>query len=272
MIEDKYSLNKISLRFNRQATEDDYREHIEGRTLTFCRIAWGMIIFFGTAFAFLDPMEFGLRSKTVTMVRIILLLFAAIILACTFNSRLRRYLYLSSSLFITSTGTFCIFLVYMSDPYSFTPYFTGLFFAFAGIFTTTGLGFKYSLISLILNLIIFETVIGAIIPVPLRLIIVYSFFLSGIIIIFAYISYMVELISRKNFAATGHLKDSLAKIKTLSGLLPICSNCKKIRDDRGYWNQIDEYLRDHSDVDFSHSLCPDCTTIFYPKLKISKRK
>jgi CheY-like chemotaxis protein len=54
------------------------------------------------------------------------------------------------------------------------------------------------------------------------------------------------------------LQDALAKIKTLSGLLPICSSCKKVRDDKGYWNQIELYLRKHSDVEFTHSLCPVC--------------
>jgi CheY-like chemotaxis protein len=54
------------------------------------------------------------------------------------------------------------------------------------------------------------------------------------------------------------LQDALAKIKTLSGLLPICSSCKKVRDDKGYWNQIELYLRKHSDVEFTHSLCPEC--------------
>jgi len=54
------------------------------------------------------------------------------------------------------------------------------------------------------------------------------------------------------------LKTALTQVKKLSGLLPICSCCKKVRDDRGYWNQIESYIRDHSEADFSHSLCPEC--------------
>jgi len=54
------------------------------------------------------------------------------------------------------------------------------------------------------------------------------------------------------------LKDALADVRTLSGLLPICASCKKIRDDNGYWNQIESYICDHSDVDFSHGICPEC--------------
>jgi len=65
----------------------------------------------------------------------------------------------------------------------------------------------------------------------------------------------------------GELTDALAKVKKLSGLLPICASCKKIRDDQGYWNQIENYIRQHSEAEFSHSLCPECVENMYPGLK-----
>ncbi len=61
------------------------------------------------------------------------------------------------------------------------------------------------------------------------------------------------------------LKGALDEVKALSGLLPICFSCKKIRDDDGYWNQIEVYIRDRSDADFSHGICPDCAKKLYPK-------
>ena len=64
------------------------------------------------------------------------------------------------------------------------------------------------------------------------------------------------------------LQKSLEKVKTLSGMFPICANCKKIRDDKGYWNQIESYIRDHSEAEFSHGICPECTKILYPDLDI----
>ena len=64
------------------------------------------------------------------------------------------------------------------------------------------------------------------------------------------------------------LETALAEIKTLRGIIPICANCKKIRDDQGYWNQIESYIRDHSEAEFSHSICPDCARKLYPELKI----
>jgi hypothetical protein len=61
------------------------------------------------------------------------------------------------------------------------------------------------------------------------------------------------------------LQDALRKVKALSGLLPICASCKKIRDDKGYWNQIESYIREHSEADFSHGLCPECLQRLYPE-------
>jgi AmiR/NasT family two-component response regulator len=62
------------------------------------------------------------------------------------------------------------------------------------------------------------------------------------------------------------LEDALAQLKTLSGLLPICASCKKIRDDDGYWNQLEAYIQDHSEVVFSHGLCPECAKKLYPQI------
>ena len=59
-------------------------------------------------------------------------------------------------------------------------------------------------------------------------------------------------------------------IKTLRGLLPICASCKKIRDDNGYWNQIEQYISDHSEADFSHSICPECSNLLYPEFSNNK--
>jgi len=62
------------------------------------------------------------------------------------------------------------------------------------------------------------------------------------------------------------LQDALANVKRLSGLLPICASCKKIRDDNGYWHQVESYMKNHSEVEFSHGLCPECMQKLYPDL------
>jgi preprotein translocase subunit YajC len=64
------------------------------------------------------------------------------------------------------------------------------------------------------------------------------------------------------------LQAALAEVKTLRGIIPICASCKKVRDDKGYWNQIESYVRDHSEADFSHGICPECARKLYPDFKI----
>jgi len=58
------------------------------------------------------------------------------------------------------------------------------------------------------------------------------------------------------------LEDALARVKLLHGLLPICSYCKKVRDDRNYWQQVESYIEEHSEAQFTHGICPECRTKF----------
>ena len=67
------------------------------------------------------------------------------------------------------------------------------------------------------------------------------------------------------------LQKSLAKIQTLEGFVPICASCKKIRDDKGYWNQIEEYIRARTNAEFTHSICPECVKKLYPELESYKK-
>jgi DNA-binding NarL/FixJ family response regulator len=61
------------------------------------------------------------------------------------------------------------------------------------------------------------------------------------------------------------IQEALATVKTLKGLLPICAACKKIRDDNGYWNQLEAYIETHSDAEFTHGLCPECRRRMFPE-------
>jgi len=62
------------------------------------------------------------------------------------------------------------------------------------------------------------------------------------------------------------LKQAIERIKTLKGLLPICSSCKKIRNDAGYWQNVERYIREHSDARFTHGICPECAGRLYPEV------
>ena len=68
----------------------------------------------------------------------------------------------------------------------------------------------------------------------------------------------------------GHLRDALAEVRTLQGFIPICSGCKKIRDDEGYWQQVETYIQERSDAQFSHSICPECAEKLYPEMHKDK--
>jgi hypothetical protein len=61
------------------------------------------------------------------------------------------------------------------------------------------------------------------------------------------------------------LQQALGEIKTLRGIIPICSGCKKVRDDQGYWRMVEVYVRDRSEAEFSHGLCPECVAKYFPK-------
>lgn len=74
---------------------------------------------------------------------------------------------------------------------------------------------------------------------------------------------LVDKVDKQN----RELEAALKEIKTLHGLLPICASCKKIRDDQGYWQQLEEYLGDHTQAEFTHGLCPECMKELYPELK-----
>jgi PAS domain S-box-containing protein len=86
-----------------------------------------------------------------------------------------------------------------------------------------------------------------------------------------YVAVKEEITARKQIEAERDqliqdLQKAVANVKSLSGLLPICAGCKKIRDDKGYWSQVESYVQEHSEATFTHALCPDCIRKYYPEL------
>jgi PAS domain S-box-containing protein len=73
-----------------------------------------------------------------------------------------------------------------------------------------------------------------------------------------------RLVQQEREKLIRELQEALAKIRVLSGFIPICAGCKKIRDDQGYWNQLEAYIQSHSEAQFSHGVCPDCAAALYP--------
>ena len=82
------------------------------------------------------------------------------------------------------------------------------------------------------------------------------------------IIYKRKLMQKERENLIADLQDAIAKINTLKGLLPICANCKKIRDNKDRWEQIESYIREHSEAEFTHSICPECAKKLYPDLDL----
>ena len=85
---------------------------------------------------------------------------------------------------------------------------------------------------------------------------------SGVIGIFEDITER-KLVEKDRERLIHELQVALSSVRKLSGFLPICASCKRIRDDKGYWNQIETYISTHSEIDFSHSICPECAQKLY---------
>jgi CheY-like chemotaxis protein len=73
-------------------------------------------------------------------------------------------------------------------------------------------------------------------------------------------------LDRERQQVVADLQKALAEVKKLSGLLPICASCKKIRDDKGYWEQVEAYIKKNSEAEFTHSICPECARKLYPDI------
>ncbi len=95
----------------------------------------------------------------------------------------------------------------------------------------------------------------------------------GAFVIYLFIRFRIRQVQKRNLLLehtvrhrTKDLEEALNNIKTLKGMIPICANCKKIRDDGGFWQQVEEYIAEHSEANFSHGICPDCVKELYPEI------
>jgi hypothetical protein len=88
---------------------------------------------------------------------------------------------------------------------------------------------------------------------------------SGIIVILNDITERKQVEEEKSNLIV-ELKNALTQVKQLTGFIPICSSCKKIRDDQGYWSEVERYISEHSEAEFSHGICPECMRKLYPEI------
>jgi hypothetical protein len=102
-------------------------------------------------------------------------------------------------------------------------------------------------------------------------------FIVPLLYIFFYRPFLLDIKERKKVemekeATIVELKKAMDEIKILKGLIPICAKCKKVRDDAGYWQHIEVYVRERSEAEFSHGICPSCAKELYPGLTIPELK
>jgi hypothetical protein len=273
---DKWTKHRFFLYFLDSFVESQYRAFILERAIIFTRMTWGLVIFLCILFSILDKQFFGESASTILVLRIGIILVAATAFLVSGTEKKSHLMDWNGFVFVISLGMFCIFLVFMDTTKEFSIYFTGLLLIFPGVFCTPGIGFRYSFFALILNMICFDILFGLIMNMPADLFLAYNVFLSSLVLIYVYLGFLVESIFRKNYVTSEKLKITLSEVHQLSGLLPICANCKKTRDDKGYWNQIESYFEKHSGAAFSHGMCPECSEEFYGKeewfIKMKKKK
>jgi hypothetical protein len=258
MTESNFATNRFFLNFKDNTIERLYKEHILAQLLLFSKIAWIIIIVFEILFAFFDDRFFGDRASAALVARVIVTFISVLMILGMLSKRAIHLIDWNATFFITTLGLFSVFLTTLAPTTIFSPYALGIVMAFTGVVVTVGIGFRFTLFTILMITLIFEITIGVVSPVSQDVFILYTLFIPTFAIIFGYIAYFIEKISRKNFIITSQLRKSIENVNQLSGFLPICSSCKKIRDDAGYWSQVEEYISVHSEANFSHSYCPEC--------------
>ena len=266
MKKDRWASHRFFLYFFDSSVESKYRTFILERAMVFTRVTWILVIVCTIAFSFLDKRFFGESAGLIMTFRAIIIVVAII---AQFFSLKEKYSYLmdwNGFFLVFILGMFCNILISLDTIDYFSIYFTALFLIFPAVFCTAGLGFRYSFFAFIFVMIGFDGMFGLIFPMRQDLFVTYNVFLGCLVLVYVYLTFLVERIFRRNFITSEELKLSLSEVHQLTGLLPICANCKKIRDDTGYWSQVEEYIGKHSEAEFSHSICPDCIRELYPDI------
>ncbi len=275
----------LSFKGHDQAYEEEFREFFYDSSLQLFR--WGFIIgiVLYSLFGLLDALSVPEQKEEIWFIRYTLvcpLLFLGVLYS--YHPSFRRYWQAVTALLITGAGLGVIAMLVIIPPPTRYTYYVGLLLVIFYGTAFINMRFLWASATAIFLIAAFEVVSFALFQVPLDTFLQQNFFALTTLIIGLFTAYSKEFSYRRNFLLLRRLYEEKAKvsqkhkelqrllhelksahneIKTLSGLIPICSRCKKIRDDQGYWNQLESYLTTHSDVSFSHSICPECARELY---------
>jgi len=284
--------NHLTLKFNQDDArlEDKFLEHDFKYSLKLTRISFLLGLALYALFGMLDAVLAGENKNIFWLIRYVIVcpVFLFLFFA-SFSQLYERFWQVSMAfaIFIAGLGII-VMIVFAPEAVSFT-YYAGLILVIIYCYTFFRMRFIWAAITCWTILILYEIVAVFFWQTPMEILINNNFFFIGANIIGMVACYYSEFYRRNNFflmdllenekkkvtdvnanlaAKITELEDASAHIQTLKGLIPICANCKKVRDDKGYWNRIEEYIGKHSEAEFSHGICPDCIDVLYPDFKI----
>lgn len=249
-------------------------------------IVLGFIIY--SAFGILDAFLFPEIKKKLWFVRFVLVCpFGLSALVFSYFPLFKRYWQLTISLTVINAGLGIIGMMYIAPPPNNYTYYTGLSLVLFYSYTVPRALFVGASVTGWILFLCYNILALLIIDTPLAILINNNFFFVGANLIGMITCYFMEYSARNNYWLMQRLEEEKSKVhrinddlqnknrelaealenvKTLSGFIPICMHCKKIRDDAGYWNQLESYLHTHSDAQLSHGICPECTKKLYPEI------
>ena len=282
-------INPLTLNFTGpdKNLEPGFRKHFFKLSLPVFR--WGFVlgIVLYALFALLDALSMPEVSHQLWHIRFYLVIpvMAAGILF-SFHPSFEKY-WQPAIAFIILVCAFGIFWMIAIGPSpENSSYYVGNILVMFFCFTFIRARFVWATFTGLAILLMFEITSIWLTSTPLAIMLRNNFFFISALIIGMVACYSMEYYARNNFFLMVKLEEEKAKlsetnrelqnrvqelerahkeIKVLSGLIPICAKCKKIRDDRGYWNQIENYISEHSEAVFSHALCPECIEELYGK-------
>ncbi len=287
--------NRLTLTFNgaNSNLEKMFNDHYFKSVLGITRFSLIAGLFLYAVFGFLDAIMLPEHKGQTWFVRYAIicpLIFATFLFS--YHRSYKKYWQLSLVVVIFCAGIGVLYMITVAPLEVGYLYYVGLilviFFCYA-FFRTR---FIWATITCWLLVLIYGVIAIWVVPTPTSIVINNNFFFVAANIAGMFACYSIEYHERKKFylyhlleeerkkvretnqmlrEKVKELEQASAKIKTLSGMLPICARCKKIRDDQGYWNQLENYLKEHTDAEFTHGICPECAKELY-SLNISGKK
>ncbi|RLB41082.1 MAG: hypothetical protein DRH12_09005 [Deltaproteobacteria bacterium] len=279
--------SRITLRFTGKdaALEKDFLQSYFENALQLTRITVFLGGVFYALFGILDAILFPHLKYIAWLIRYAVVCpVVFFVFGFSYSRRYQRYWQASLLTIIAMAGVGIIIMIVVAPRPANLLYYAGLILVFMYGYTVFRTRFIMISVTCWGIVVLYEVVALWVLMVPLHILISNNFFFITANLVGMIASYSIEYYIRKTFyfqfllgkekeKVSGinrklqekvvELRQAIAQIKTLRGLLPICARCKKIRDDKGYWSQIEEYISQHSEAEFSHSICPDCARELY---------